>query len=566
MKRQVHHKALLFSGLLLATVAAGTGGFLYAQKDLSKPTLSTVSGLQDGDSLSVNIAVGQDYYRLEDIEARNDGTRSVKAAKTKDGEKEAYNLLYTINPGNDYKDVSDISLYYDPQARLIEASATGLPRDAQTSLRVGKEDLFNQIPADWSGKSQLRATLEPAQVKEPVCLDIGGYRGGTLTICHDPKAMETEEVLLGGLSGLIGGGLGGLFGGAGPQLFLDAMKPFTEQINAAAIQQVSASGKFLDAKHQLETQRLLQQLYARAVKDYHPSEQMCAVGTMVRNLAQSESNTKLAKVALNEVVQARELVEGAAMTISGPFSDKHTRLEELKKYNCEKFDFGGELVEFCPGDVEAANQNMDIDYTSALEIPLTLDIDFIDPEVTDDERNAFLFLHSIFNSSPYPYITPASVGTETLLDPYQDLRSISSMRSVARNALSNIIAQKVSGPVIGDAAETAAPYLRGLMHDFGLSETEITAMIGENPSYFSQMELLTKKMYQNPNFYTELYTKPANIKRIRAAMKAIKLMQDRDIYNALLRREMLISMLLETDVRDIQGSFEDNIKRMKSWE
>jgi hypothetical protein len=64
------------------------------------------------------------------------------------------------------------------------------------------------------------------------------------------------------------------------------------------------------------------------------------------------------------------------------------------------------------------------------------------------------------------------------------------------------------------------------------------------------MEVLTKKMYQNPTFYTNLIDKPANIKRMRAAMRAIKLMQDRDIASAIQRREMLMSMMLELRLRE----------------
>jgi hypothetical protein len=71
------------------------------------------------------------------------------------------------------------------------------------------------------------------------------------------------------------------------------------------------------------------------------------------------------------------------------------------------------------------------------------------------------------------------------------------------------------------------------------------------------MELLTRKMYQNPTFYAALYTKPANVERTAAAMEAIKLMQDRDRFEAALRREMLLSVLLELKLRTAQEVLEN---------
>src|SRR5690606_26127174 len=92
--------------------------------------------------------------------------------------------------------------------------------------------------------------------------------------------------------------------------------------------------------------------------------------------------------------------------------------------------------------------------------------------------------------------------------------------------------------------------LKALMKEMGLPDDEVEKVLGENPSYYAQMEFLSKKIYQNPNFYTALYDKPANVERIRAAMTAVKLMNDRDIHAAMLRREMLLSMMLELRLRE----------------
>src|SRR5690606_22986449 len=83
----------------------------------------------------------------------------------------------------------------------------------------------------------------------------------------------------------------------------------------------------------------------------------------------------------------------------------------------------------------------------------------------------------------------------------------------------------------------------------GTNEDEIFELIGEQPSYYAQLEILTKKIYQNPDFYANLYDKPANVERKSTALKAIDLMLDRAMYESQLRREMVLSVLLSSRLR-----------------
>ena len=134
--------------------------------------------------------------------------------------------------------------------------------------------------------------------------------------------------------------------------------------------------------------------------------------------------------------------------------------------------------------------------------------------------------------------------------------------------MANIISMKSAAPET--VSENTGPYLRALLREFGMAEEEIIDTLGENPSYYAQMELLTKKIYQSPTFYTNLYDKPANVQRLRAAMKAVKIMQDRDIHAAYLRREMLMSMLLEVKLRgkdeNVQKYLEKSIFSTEAYE
>jgi len=327
----------------------------------------------------------------------------------------------------------------------------------------------------------------------------------------------------------------------------------TNQMNAVMMQQAQIIGSFLDAKDQLEAQTELQTRTAQAHKDYHPSEQMCEFGTFARNLADTQRRAVLTKIAASDKVMERELVSGDAATAEGEDSDTYGRLATFRKNYCNVNDNGSGLAYLCKNKSgPPARRNRDVDYTLTLENPLTLDIDLLDGTApTPDEENVMALLNYLLLHKPMPNIGGDS---PEFMKGYQDMRSIIAMRGVARNSLSSIIAQKTAGP---KHEGSATPYIKSLLKQMGLSDTaaatggksEIDQIIGENPSYFAQMEVLTKKIYQDPAFYTNLYDKPANVKRIRATMEAIKLMQDRDIHEALMRREMLVSMILEIQLR-----------------
>ena len=79
---------------------------------------------------------------------------------------------------------------------------------------------------------------------------------------------------------------------------LPSLLLMTEQMTAATMQQALGIGMLFDAKHQLESQRIFQELTAQAHKDYHPSEGLCEIGTNTRSLAASDRNSDFTRLAL----------------------------------------------------------------------------------------------------------------------------------------------------------------------------------------------------------------------------------------------------------------------------
>jgi len=357
---------------------------------------------------------------------------------------------------------------------------------------------------------------------------------------------------------------------------LPALMLFAEQITAMAMHQVTVIGAFFDAKHQLETQRLFQELMAQAHKDYHPSEGMCTFGTAVRSLAASDRNTDLSAIGFSARVQQRELLSGNAAAANGRTSDYLSRLKQFRELYCDRNDNGKGLQNLCPQpSVEQGRTNNDINYTVMVDSPLTLKLDFTpegDPDhppnphagtVSKDEEDIFaltanLYAHNVAPAFPQAFLSDqAGVVNPQGVKHYMNIRSIAAKRSVARNSFAAIAGMKSQGE------KEVQPYLYALIKEMGISnEQEIRDYLGERPSYYAQMEVLTKKIYQNPLFYAELYDKPANVERKTVAMQAIELMQRRDMYRSVLRSEATLSVMLETALMEQQEKLSNEISRL----
>lgn len=339
--------------------------------------------------------------------------------------------------------------------------------------------------------------------------------------------------------------------GGDPQgLLFNIVRSFmamAEQFTINMIQQMQMLGMLLDAKHQQETQQLFQEKMAEAHKDYQPSEQMCTFGTFTRELLATERSSNVTREALSRELMQRETgsAEAKASTI---VSDSLTRIAAFREYFCNRDDNVNGLGLLCPDQTPPETRGRDIDYTTTLETPFTLNIDLRDDIISNDERNVFALIDNLFSHDTMPSLPIGAMDQPQYQYHYLNMRSIFAIRGIARNSIANVIALKTASPIV-DGQSTNAPYLRALFREMGVSDAEIEILLGTNPSYHAQMEVLTKKIYQSPVFYTNLYDKPANVKRIRAAMTAIKLMQDRDIAAAMQRREMLLSLMLELRLR-----------------
>ena len=334
---------------------------------------------------------------------------------------------------------------------------------------------------------------------------------------------------------------------------LPALTMMSVQFSAVATQQTNAIGSFFDAKHQLETQRLLQKLSGDAYKDYTPSEGICEVGTNIRSLASSERKTDTAHIAIANRQVSRNVL-GLNTVSTSVLSDKGARLAQFVQTYCDQSNNSNGLRYLCrTGSPEPERLNKDINYNKTFSAPLTIDMDVTQTgtDMTAQEEDIFALSANLYAHNVLPNFASRRLADgegkprEEAYD-YMNFRSVVAKRSVAMHNFSAIVASKTSG------SDEAAPFLKRVVTEMGVPNEEVEFILGEAPSYHAQMEVLTKKLYQNPTFYTELYDKPTNVRRKAVMLRAINLMQERDIYDSLLRSEATLAVTLETMLDDEQ--------------
>ena len=344
-------------------------------------------------------------------------------------------------------------------------------------------------------------------------------------------------------------------------------KAMADQFTAVIVMHARMIGGFFDAQSHMEATLALQKLTAKALRDYQPDEALCRIGTASRSLGNSEMRGRRIRLMLSERSENRQILNKNSNAANdaergrepGRAADKSGRLLTYLSTFCNKPDNDFVLASVCTAGSDK-DSNRDIDYARTFETPANLDLKFSGTTPTDDLRyilalGSNLYAHNIVQNRPNPdMLDPTNKGDG--VQRWMDYRSIIAKRSVAENSFNAITSMKMKG------ANASNQYLRELMKGLGLGDPEIDRLLGvSEPSYYAQMEILTKRMYQDPAFYANLMQTPTNVQRTQAAMKAIGLMQERDIADSLQRTEMLFSTLLEVQLARAQNKLMDKSAR-----
>ena len=348
------------------------------------------------------------------------------------------------------------------------------------------------------------------------------------------------------------------------EALVPALQLFAEQMSAVAAHQTMIIGTFFDAKHQLETQRLFQELQVEAHRDYQPSTSFCAFGTNVRSLAHSENAARYNAVVMGQRQLARHLGRKNMGAAKDATTDVKSRWEQFVNIYCDPQDnnwregvdnTGLDEDIICNAD-DSYRVNLDIDYTRLIENRRTIDVSGPLNEGYPDEIDTQALGNNLYGHNVlFRNLSPSQITEDDKPGLYMALRSIAAKRNVAENSYNTIVGMKSLGSTSGMYGPSGDTYrfMGNILTELGIPEEDVDEYLGlpegyarPNFSYFAQLEILTKKIYQNPDFYANLYDKPANVKRVGAALKGIELMLDRAIYESQLRQEMSMSVLLSS--------------------
>jgi hypothetical protein len=342
-----------------------------------------------------------------------------------------------------------------------------------------------------------------------------------------------------------------------PDYILPTMMMMTEQLSSVAMQQMLAVGSFFDASQQLETQRLLQEKTAEAHKDYHPSVGMCEIGTNVRSLAAAQRKAELNNFILGQRAIDRNAGQIGTISGKGAAGDKiYSRMTQFQNLFCNGRDLNGQMAAIC-NNHDSALANLDIDFPQLIDGKLTLDADFSDQSATMEEAAIMAMGANLYGNDTFNTIPEAMLNNPDNLNYLLDLRSIQAKRSVAQIAYNALVGEKTKGSAV---AGNNAEYMEAVFSQLGVDNGgEAAQLVGDQPSYHAQMEILTKKLYQRPDFYTDLYDKPANVDRKGAALRAISLMQNKDMLDGQLRREAIMAVLLEVSLSKYQEDIQNRL-------
>jgi hypothetical protein len=267
------------------------------------------------------------------------------------------------------------------------------------------------------------------------------------------------------------------------------------------------------------------------------------------------------------------LLSGDTLAGNGPDFDLQSRMEQFRNVYCNPKDLQN-ISRICKS-TDKTRWSKDIDFTHTVDSKETLQIDFRpdgdskhSPRGASFEEEDILALGANLYGSNLVPIIPANMLVDNTgqnkalnalaITDYMELRSLAAKRSVAQNSFAAIAGMKAQGPKAdGKDVSEVQPYLKALLVNMGIPEQDVQNMLGDRPSYYAQMEVLTRKLYQNPVFYADLYDKPANIDRKDAAMRAIGSIQQRDMFRSWLRAEAVTSVWLEVELQD----HEDSVRR-----
>tara|TARA_R110002124_G_scaffold149220_1_gene315194 strand:- start:360662 stop:362476 length:1815 start_codon:yes stop_codon:yes gene_type:complete len=333
--------------------------------------------------------------------------------------------------------------------------------------------------------------------------------------------------------------------------------------------QAGAVGAILDGYVGSVTQREMQVLQAQSTQRYKPSVSVCKFPSVGKSISRASYAARAQSQIFAKYMQDYDMKHSDS---AGAMISNHRSADYIQKFRtryCNAQQNGTDgLKNFCTGTgADKQHVNHDINFPYFFSTLQGNKVNLIDAQdltdatsndnqsLSDGEVDLFLLTHNLFDSNIRQYpesIIKTTEGERAITD----LRSLQAIRNVAKNSFATLVGNRASGSSLGNNEQ-----ILKVLETLGASNVPENYGLSDKGgvSYDAIMEALTKKLYQDPAFYANLYDSPENVARQKAAIKAIQLMQGWDVVKALHRREMLLSMLVEVKLRKKQRRIEVNM-------
>ncbi len=514
--------------------------------------LLTVQGQGMAPNQSVTLSTGP--KQNISLKASANGSVSFGNLKYAPDNNLSFILSYQVKGTGNKAISNNVLISLDPFTGTVALRGTAT-KAASIIVNVSSEDssvLIANQDGHFSGSArsitglsegQFRATASIVNVEENCCpRSMRPFAPVAITVTSQPEKRAAAEIIESFKTTRIDVSLPPLsYGVSVPddmikKSWITGAHQLGNQINQAIQRQTTIIGSFFQSQAHIGSARSIQEGQAKAAVNYLPSEQLCRYGSLSLGLAATDMATTSNQMALASSLQDNEMKSMNSLNSSK--NPNQTAMGSFRTTNCDPTT--GNLSLDCRKNTNDTRYNKDVDYATAIDAPMTLDVDFAQSSASAVSSDVLSMAENLFPSKP------AAKGPEQegYMNNNSRFRSVQAIRSVAKNTFVTQVAEKAKG--------TAGSYkfMNSLMRSLGLSDTNAKTLLGENPSYYAQMEVLTKKIFQAPAFYINLVDTPSNVKRQKAAIQAVKLQQQNDFAQVVKRREMLLAVLLEMKIRE----------------
>jgi hypothetical protein len=198
---------------------------------------------------------------------------------------------------------------------------------------------------------------------------------------------------------------------------------------------------------------------------------------------------------------------------------------------------------------------------------------------TNDEMSVWALSENLYGNDTFRTIPKDYLARPSNQSAILDIRSVIAKRSVAEYSFQTMVGmrseyqpennQPPGTSQVWPLGYTAGfyrgmgPYIRSILDRQGMGGESANDLPGEG-SYYSTMYALSKAIYQDPQFYIELYDSPANLERKSIVMRGIDLMQSMDMLKSRLRSEMLLAVLTEMEIIKEQRAVQDKLDQARN--